>query len=102
MRHAARVDSNQKTIVSALRACGVKVAITSALGDGYPDLTCAHHGRVVLIECKLKGEKLTPDQVRFHADFPVCVVRSVDDALLVLGINPSSTVAPESHRAPSR
>jgi hypothetical protein len=90
------VDANQKDIVKALRRVGVSVAITSALGDGYPDLTCGAHAfaagasrrRNVLLEVKLPGERLTEDQARFHAEWngEIYTVHSVDEALAVFGV----------------
>lgn len=66
MFRRGRTDANQREIVEALRARGVSVAITSNVGNGFPDLVCAWQGRTVLIECKRsEKEKLTPDQVRF-------------------------------------
>ena len=86
MRRASRVDQNQKSIVDALRKCGVTVRVTSQFGDGFPDLLCSHRNRMAFLECKLPKERLTAEQEKFHADFPVCIVRSVDDALMVFGL----------------
>lgn len=91
MRRAAKIDATQRDIVSALRKAGATVAITSTVGDGFPDLVIGYRGRNVLIECKdgakpPSARKLTPDQVDFHAKWrgPICVVESVDAALQVL------------------
>jgi len=58
----------------------------ATLGNGAPDLLVAFRGRLFLLEVKMPGGTLTPDQVRFHADWPdVQVVRSVDEALAAIG-----------------
>jgi hypothetical protein len=93
MRRAARVDANQTEIVQALRGVGATVAITSMVGQGYPDLTVGYHGRNYLLEIK-DGSKppskrrLTPDEQEFHDTWrgTVFIVNSVDEALQVLGV----------------
>lgn len=94
-RRAARVDANQREIVAALRQCGASVAITSAVGNGFPDLVVALPGGVtMLVEIKDGSQApsrqcLTPAEVAFSMSWPGAyfVVRSVDDALaLVSGI----------------
>ena len=66
MFRRGRTDANQTEIVEALRKRGVSVAITSAVGNGFPDLVCSWQGRTVLLEVKRsEKEKLTPDQVKF-------------------------------------
>jgi Holliday junction resolvase len=93
MRRAAKVDANQEQIVSALRAAGVLVLSLAALGKGVPDLLCAFHGRLVLLEVKdgrkpPSARKLTPDQEQFHkgwAGVPLHIVESPWDALKAMG-----------------
>lgn len=94
MRRAAKVDRNQPEIVDALRKVGASVAITSAVGCGYPDLNVGYRGRTILMEVK-DGElvpsarQLTPDQRVFHANWhgaPVVVVNNVKEALAALEI----------------
>jgi hypothetical protein len=66
----------------------------AGLGDGVPDLLVGlRDKRIVLIEVKDGAKppserKLTPDQIKWHADWdgwPVYVVKSVDEALAVVG-----------------
>jgi len=80
-------DANQPAIVAALRKVGVSVHPMSADGSGCPDLLCSYRGYVTLLEVKQPGKKLTPAQVRWHANWdsfsPVYVVETIDDALLV-------------------
>ena len=107
---AARTDSNQREIVAALRKAGFSVCILSAAGHGgvagCPDLVVGGPSRDQdyqadthwangaafnwLLEVKAPGGKLTPDQYRWHAAWrgQVVVVRSVDDALRVVGVLP--------------
>lgn len=87
---AKRTDANQATIVEALRDIpGCKVAVTSGVGDGFPDLVVGYRKRSIPMEVKLPGEKLNKAQRVWHDEWTgeVCVVRSVDEALLVLGIS---------------
>ena len=91
-RYAARIDDNQTEIVSALRKVGATVAISSAVGCGYPDLTVGFRGRNYLIEIKdgnkvASAQKLTPDQVTWHDRWrgQVAVANSIDEALKVIG-----------------
>lgn len=86
---AARVDSNHAVIVEALRKCGISVQSTASIGQGFPDLVAANSsGQVWLIEVKGPKGKLTPDQVQFIESWrgDVHVVRSIDDALQLVGV----------------
>lgn len=87
MRLRAKVDRNQPAIVAALRKAGVYVESTARLGRGFPDLVCSYHGYLTLIEVKVPGEPLTPQERRWHAAWdrlcPLFVVETIDDALLV-------------------
>lgn len=93
MRRAAKIDANQVQVVGALRYAGVKVLSLAALGKGVPDLLCAFHGRLVLLEVKdgqkvPSARKLTDDQIEFHkewADVPLHVVESPWEALKAMG-----------------
>jgi len=88
VRRAAKVDANQPDIVKALRAIGATVAVTSTVGQGFPDICVGFRGRNFMIEVK-DGRKppserrLTPDQVDFHAAWrgEVVVVESVEQAI---------------------
>ena len=90
MKYAARVDGNQKVIVSALRKAGAFVQTLSTVGQGVPDLLVAYAGRWHLLEVKdsaqaASAQELTPVQITWHAtakEFaPVYVVNSVEQAL---------------------
>ena len=105
MRRAAKVDATQAAIVTALRAAGCKVLSLAACGKGVPDLLvlpphviyhdrdwCEDCDRPVLpylLEVKNpagRGTSLTPDQVKFHAEWPVTVVTTPEEALRAVGL----------------
>jgi hypothetical protein len=73
MRRAARVDSNQYEIVQALRGIpDLSVAVTSRVGQGFPDLVVGYRGATFLFELKdptkpKADQELTPEQTKFHA-----------------------------------
>lgn len=88
-----RVDANQAEIVEALRAVGCSVAITSDLGKGFVDIVVGRAGANFLMEIKdgrksKSKRKLTPAEREFHQAWrgQVCVVKSVDDALRIVGV----------------
>ena len=89
---AKRVDANQADIVEALRKVGALVAVTSAVGNGFPDIVVGYSGGLYLMEIKdgtkpPSATKLTKDEVAFHAKWTgyVHIVYSLDDALRVIG-----------------
>lgn len=88
MRRASRIDQNHAEIVKALRAVGCSVLSLAAIGRGAPDLLLGYKGKNVLVEVKRPKGKLNDQQQAFRAAWrgDLCVVRSVDEALLVLGI----------------
>lgn len=77
---AKKIDANQNEIVEVLRKAGLSVAITSMVGNGFPDLVvsgAAWHERTgkywktILVEIKdgdkpPSARKLTPDEKKFH------------------------------------
>ena len=72
MRRNARIDENQPQIVKELRKIpGFSVAITSNLGDGYPDISVGFLGITGLYEIKdpakpPSAQKLTDKEQTFH------------------------------------
>lgn len=99
MRRAAKIDNTQAAIVDALRAAGCKVQSLAACGKGVPDLLVyspwqhqfdAMRQKMILLEVKNpagRGTSLTPDQVKFHAEWPVTVVTTPEEALAAVGIH---------------
>lgn len=92
MRRAAKVDGNQTAIVNALRQLGCGVLDLSAVGKGCPDLLVhcpTYPFQTRLMEVKNlsgRGNKLTPAQQVFHANWrgAVVVVETVDQALAAI------------------
>lgn len=88
-RRAAKTDANQTKVVEHLRRAGLSVAVTSMVGNGFPDLVVAgikeaeivdtYIGRMiisqsinktVLVELKnpdmpKSGQKLTDAEIKF-------------------------------------
>lgn len=54
MRRSFRKDSNQKSIISALKKIGASVIDASNIGSGFPDLIIGYHKKTYLIEIKNK------------------------------------------------
>jgi Holliday junction resolvase len=90
VRRAARRDTNEPEIIEALRAVGATVQ--SLDERGVPDLVVGFRGVSYLIEVKTAKGKLTRDQVAWHAGWKgqVAVVRTVEEALAVIGAEVSS------------
>ena len=98
-KYAAKVDANQSQIVKALRDAGATVSPTHAAGAGFPDLTVGFRGSNYLIEVKdghkaPSARKLTKPQVKWHGNWTgqVAIVKSVPEALAVIGINAQVTL----------
>ena len=87
----SRADLNQEQIVTALRAVGATVEITTQQGNGFPDLVVGYMKRTHLIEVKnpeTKG-KLRATQEIFRDKWKgsdIHVVNNVDEALQVIGV----------------
>lgn len=92
-RHARRVDNNQSEIVAELRQIGASVIDLSAVGGGVCDLIVGYRGQTYLIEVKNTatsyGKRGLNTKQQDVADnwrgAPIHVVRSVDEALRVIG-----------------
>jgi len=87
-RRAHKIDTNQPAIVLALRKAGLSVAITSALGDGFPDIVAGKDGVNYLLEIKNGKAGLTDDEVKFSRGWlgHYAIVRSVQEAYEVCGV----------------
>ena len=88
-RLAARVDSNQEQIVSALRDAGACVQSLAAIGKGCPDLLVGYGCPASLFLMELKTGKAKPNekQAKWHAGWKtaVLVVYGPEDALKAIG-----------------
>lgn len=85
-RQNPKRDANENAIILALRAVGAKVRQLS--DKGIPDLLVGFHAEIYLLEVKQPKGVLTPDQIEFAKEwegYPVHVVRSVSEALQVIG-----------------
>ena len=77
---ARRRDQNEAAIVQALQQLGASV--TKISGDGAPDLLVAHRGRLFAFEVK----SATGTRTRAQAESQWPIVRSIDEALSILGV----------------
>lgn len=93
MRRKARVDDNQSEIVKALRKIpGVTVAVTSMMGNGFPDIVLSYKDFNYMIELKdgnkpKHQQKLTEDEIKFHKSWTgqIAVCSNLDEILELLG-----------------
>jgi len=92
VRLKARTDENHAEIVRAFRSVpSVKVHDTSRVGGGFPDIIVFQQRpdghQIHLVEIKRdKKQKLTKEQIDFHAVWPCYIVTSVEDVWAVLGV----------------
>lgn len=91
MRRNAKVDANQKQIVSALRRAGCSVQSLATVGKGCPDLLVGRNGKNFLFEVKdgakvPSARKLTDDEKQWHQAWAgqIAVVESIDDAVRLI------------------
>jgi Holliday junction resolvase len=83
-QYGAKRDENELEIVNALRSAGASVAHLSS--KGIPDLLVSFRNKLFLMEVKMLGKKLTPEQVKFHENWKgeIHIVRTVDEAIEIL------------------
>ncbi len=82
---ARKRDWNEAQVRAALHDIGVITIPLSAAG--VPDLLCwSKHDGFRLVEVKTPRGKLTPEQIKFRALVPFEVVRSVEEALKLYGV----------------
>ena len=86
----ARIDTNHKEIVKALRDAGATVVSLASMKHGCPDLLVGYAGETVLMEIKRDSKaRFTPDQLEFLGKWKggaISRVDSVDAAIRALGI----------------
>ena len=91
---AAKIDANQVQIVKALRMAGATVQSLASVGKGVPDILLGYAGKTALLEIKdgakvQSAQKLTPDQMTWHANWrggTLATVDGVEAALRVLKV----------------
>ena len=88
MRRDGRIDANQPEIVKAFRKYGCHVAITSNVGQGFPDIVVSYKGFTALVEIKdgskpPSARKLTTAEAKFKDEFEgwYAIVESTDDVI---------------------
>jgi len=71
LRRAGKIDTTQRAIVDEFRTyLGVRVCITSHVGEGFPDLIVRIDGTIYLVELKSSPKKaLTAKQIEFIEKF---------------------------------
>jgi hypothetical protein len=81
--YARRVDRNHAEVRTALRAAGWHVTDLFRVGRGVPDMLAARPGLAVLVEVKVKGEKLTEAEEAYLKLYPgpAVVVYGAQDAV---------------------
>ena len=101
MRTAAKVDSNQREIVSALRQIGATVQILSMVGKGCPDILVGFRHNNFLFEIKDSNKppskrKLTPDERQWHDDWrgQVTTISTVDQVIALVTYDSPADVPP--------
>jgi Holliday junction resolvase len=86
----ARIDTNHKEIVKALRELGATVVSLASMKHGCPDLLVGYAGETLLMEIKRDAKaKFTSDQLEFLGKWKggaVSRVDSVEAAIRALGI----------------
>lgn len=93
VRYAAKTDANQARIVRDLRQAGCDVLSLAAVGQGCPDLLVHRAGQLCLLEIKRDDlppsagrNRRTPQQMKFHQQWPVQVVCTSEEALAAVGL----------------
>ena len=84
MRRAHRVDVNHTEIVRAFEKLGARVLDLSRVGRGVPDLLVRFRNRMRFVEVKSEKGKLNKAQEEFATEWPVSVVRTVDDVAAIV------------------
>ena len=94
MNKIRKIDDNQQAIVKGLRKLGASVAVTSSLGNGFPDIVVGYRGKNFLFEIKdgakpLSAQRLTEREGLFFKRWAgdVRVIRSISDAMQWLTLN---------------
>jgi len=86
----ARIDTNHKEIVKALRELGATVVSLASMKHGCPDLLVGYAGETLLMEIKRDAKaKFTSDQLEFLGKWKggaISRVDSVEAAIRALGI----------------
>ena len=79
-----RADKNQAALIKLFEAHGCHVHPCGTFGGGFPDLLVGWQARIALVEVKRGKGEWTPAQQKFHAIWPVFVVREDKQVLEVV------------------
>jgi hypothetical protein len=84
--YARRTDANHGELKGYFERMGCSVLDLFRVGQGCPDMLVALHGFSVLVEAKVKGGELNPDQTRFHREWKgeICQATTLDDCLRIV------------------
>ena len=88
---ACKKDDSHKEISPQVRKLGVCTVDLSKLGDGAPDEIWVFQGKTYWIEYKTGKGKLLANQSEWqlmHLDIKVNVIRTLSEALMLLGLYP--------------
>jgi hypothetical protein len=92
-KFARKIDTNQNSIVEILRRTGggdISVAITSGLGNGFPDLVISWDKHTFLVELKTSDNlKLTDKEKAFHDSWNghIIIATTAQEILMCIGYN---------------
>jgi len=93
VRRAARTDGNHAEVRDGLRALGLKVFDSSALGRGFGDLVVSNGAQLLIVEVKdpakpPSARALTPHEQAVARDFAphYLVALRITDVLAALGL----------------
>lgn len=91
MRQRAKVDANQKDVVTELRQMGVSVLHLHMVGMGCPDIACGWRGANYLFELKdpdkpPSARRLTDMEEKWHITWngQVNVIHSAEEAMEIM------------------
>lgn len=78
-----RSDKNQEEIVRAIRELGFSAQPIHIVGHGCPDVILGCYGFNLLLEIKMLGKRLTPDEATWHAAWSgqVAIAHDIEEVL---------------------
>jgi len=99
MRKRGRTDANQEEIVKVLRLYpNISIAVTSAVGSGFPDISVGFKGKNYLFEIKDPNQppsqkKLTKAEQNFHINWQgqCAIAETVTEILEIIDFSSLTT-----------
>ena len=80
MKKFGKRDTIHREVRDVFRSCGWSWLDLADVGGDCPDALVCRRGVLKLLELKTGAAKLKPGQQQFAAEWPVIVIRSVDEA----------------------